>query len=206
MEIKLRVPEGKQGDWMVQKMVITPTDSKFTMIQASKYGRGFIPPGEYLRLAWMGEVIMSNTPDEIWDHRVFIHNAKKMGGDILINGLGLGMCIEAILECESITSITVIEKSPDVIALTGPTYSQDPRVKIINADALEYIPEKGKRFSCVWHDIWPDICADNLEEMAKLHRKYGRRCEWQGSWCRRECEAHREQERRYERERNRWYW
>ena len=34
------------------------------------------------------------------------------------------------------------------------------------------------------HDIWDDICLDNLETMATLHRKYGRRCDWQGSWKR----------------------
>jgi hypothetical protein len=27
-----------------------------------------------------------------------------------------------------------------------------------------------------------------LVEMRSLHRRYGSRCDWQGSWCRRECE------------------
>jgi hypothetical protein len=42
---------------------------------------------------------------------------------------------------------------------------------------LVNLPEmsKGKRYDMVWHDIWDDICSDNLEGMAKLHRKYGDR-------------------------------
>ena len=60
------------------------------------------------------------------------------------------------------------------------------------ADALEYKPPRGEQYDVVWHDIWPNICTDNLPEMHKLHRKYGRRCNWQGSWCRAEHEYYRE--------------
>jgi hypothetical protein len=33
-----------------------------------------------------------------------------------------------------------------------------------------------------WHDVWANICEDNLPLMARLHRRYGRRVNWQGSW------------------------
>lgn len=64
-------------------------------------------------------------------------------------------------------------------------------MQIINADAFAYKPPKSKRYGAVWHDIWANICADNLPEMHKLHRKYGRIADWQGSWCRWQCERNR---------------
>ena len=56
--------------------------------------------------------------------------------------------------------------------MVAPTYIQDKRIKIINEDAFEFKPPKDKRYDFVWHDIWDDICTDNLPEMTKLHRKY----------------------------------
>lgn len=43
----------------------------------------------------------------------------------------------------------------------------------------------------VWHDVWDYIDANNLTQMHALHRKYGRRADWQGSWCRDQCERQR---------------
>jgi hypothetical protein len=61
--------------------------------------------------------------------------------------------------------------------------------------AFEWKPPKGVRYDAAWHDVWDDICTDNLVGMRKLHRKYGKRCGWQGSWCRGECERSARQER-----------
>jgi hypothetical protein len=47
----------------------------------------------------------------------------------------------------------------------------------------------------VWHDIWLDLCTDNLEGMGKLHRKYGRRTDWQGSWEKDRLLSHRRREK-----------
>lgn len=83
---------------------------------------------------------MSNTPDEIRDFQSFVRKAK---GKILINGLGLGVLLKALLEKEDVTQITVIEKSEDVIKLVSGSIT-DKRVSIINADAFEYKPPKGE--------------------------------------------------------------
>jgi hypothetical protein len=76
--------------------------------------------------------------------------------------------------------------------LVWPNY-EGQRCEVVCSSALDYKPPKGVTYGAVWHDIWDAICVDNLDEMKKLHRKYGRRADWQGSWCRYECEA---QERR----------
>lgn len=136
---------------------------------------------------------MSNTPDEIRDFSHFTHIAK---GSVLINGLGLGCVVKVLLDKPEITKITVIEKSEDVIKLVAP-YFNDERLTIIHADAFEYKPNKGELFNFVWHDIWDHICADNLPEMATLHRKYGKKSEWQDSWAKQLCQKAKRIQRRF---------
>ena len=181
------IPDSKSGEWSVESFSVSKEESKGTALRAMLHGgRGLVPEGEYKRLKRGGYIVMSNTPDELRDFSYFVHKAS---GSVLINGLGLGCVVFALLEKENITDITVIEKSKDVINLIAP-YINDNRVKIINDDAFTYKPEKNKRFNAVWHDIWDGICADNLLEMEKLHRKYEHRTDWQDSWCKSECLRH----------------
>jgi hypothetical protein len=174
--IDIDVPDGKSRDWEVSTFTVEADDPS-QVISAFKTGR-YVPAGTYKRLTRKGQVIMSNTPDEIRDCSEFIREAK---GKILINGLGLGVILKAILNKPEVEDVTIIEFSEDVIKLVAPTYI-DKRVNIIQASAFDYQPPKNIRYDCVWHDIWDDMCSDNLKEMATLHRKYGRRTNWQGSW------------------------
>jgi hypothetical protein len=139
---------------------------------------------KYTMVTRNGYLVMSDTPAEKDDHWQAWRRAK---GSCLLNGLGIGMLLKNIMEKPEVTDITVVEISQDLIDIVGPHY-KDPRVTIICADAFLYQPPKGKRYQMVWHDIWDGICADNLPEMARLHRKYGRRCDWQGSWCKYQCQ------------------
>lgn len=86
--------------------------------------------------------------------------------------------------------VTVIEKSPDVIALVAPHYlaRYGERLTVVEADILEWKPAKGERWNAAWYDIWNDLCADNLENMKTLHRRFGKKVDWQGSWGREICE------------------
>lgn len=149
------------------------------MVRSAMKGRGYIPEGEYTSLTCKGRgIVMSDTPDEMRDH---YHAFWKAKGHVLINGLGLGMVLGAILRKPEVEHVTVIEIDPDVIDLVGPHYACG-RLTIINVDAFEYVPPKGARFGAAWHDIWDDYCADNLPEMTRLKRRYGRRADWQGCW------------------------
>jgi hypothetical protein len=197
MKIEVTIPDGKKGDWSVETFIITKKDADFENIRGM-FSSGPSPyyiPGTYKRLMKKGKVIMSNTPDEIGDHLHFIYEAK---GDVLINGLGLGVCLKAILAKPEVRSVVVIEKEQDVIDLVG-VHFDDPRLKIICADALEYKPPPNTKYDYVWHDIWDCICLDNLEMMGTLHRKYGRRARWQDSWKRDwlKYEQRRERERSF---------
>lgn len=184
----MQVPDGKQGAWEVKTVLVSEEESQYTKLRRLfDNNRGFVKPGVYKQLCRNKKIIMSNVPDEIRDHSRFINLAKHCGGNVLISGLGLGVCLTAILESDKVESVTVIEKSDDVIRLTGPSFEHDKRVAIVHADVFGWKPPRGKVYDFVWHDIWDNICSDNLKEMERLHRKFGKRALWQGSWCKEEC-------------------
>ena len=193
MKIEINVPDGVSGNWSVSTFTVEKEEFS-QMISMMKSGRG-VPEGTYKRLMRGGETIMSNTPDEIRDSLHFIYRAT---GSILINGLGLGVVVKALLDKPEVTDITVIENSEDVLKLCAPSYT-DSRLTIIHGDAFAWEPPKGKKYDAVWHDIWDNLCADNLVEMKKLHVKYGHKTKYQESWGRALCEA-------YERKSRNRYW
>jgi spermidine synthase len=178
---KVTVPEGTSGDFTVRRFTIDDHASAMSAIRHR--GRG-IPVGEYTGLyrgrGLFDDVVMSDTPSEMEDHEVFVRHAT---GHILINGLGLGMVLQACLDKPEVTHVAVVEISEDVIKLVGPHYTQlyGARVDIIHANAFTYIP--GGPYGAVWHDIWDNPHPSVLPEMTKLKRKYARRTEWQGCWA-----------------------
>jgi hypothetical protein len=195
--VPVEVPDGISGPWEVYSYTISKADEEFQHLRgmfSNDRGR-YVPAGTYKGLKRGRHIIMSNTPDEIRDCREFFREAQ---GRVLINGLGLGIVLDVILhklDPESkelaVTEVFVIEKSEDVLHLVGPTFLKDKRVHLIHGDAYTFKAPPGPYFDAVWHDIFDDICAENLKGMHKLHRKYGRKTKWQGSWCRELCEYHR---------------
>lgn len=176
---RVTIPEQGKGKFRIERFTTDCID-----FGAMLRGRS-VPIGKtFTRLMRGDTVVMSDTPAEMRDHIGAVRNAK---GSCLINGLGIGMVLKAILAKPEVTDVTVVELEQDVIDMVAPHYA-DPRVTIVCANALAYKPPKGKRYGMVWHDIWDTITADNLPQMATLHRRYGRRVDWQGSWCRYECE------------------
>jgi hypothetical protein len=187
MDIEVNVPDGKSGSWSVETFEVTQKDADFENLRAMFGGGRHIKVGKFKRLMHGRTVVMSNTPAEIKDHMGFIFKAQK-AENVLINGLGLGVALVEILKSDIVKRVDVVEISEDVIKLVAPTFAHDKRVNIIHADAMTYKPQKGIKYGASWHDIWSDICSDNLPAMKKLHRRYGRCSEWQGSWCRWLCE------------------
>ena len=199
MDIKINIPDNKIGYWAIDTFTISKTQAHhFNMGQLfAGHGERSIHPGTYKRLLFGNNTIMSNTPAEIRDHIHFIRKAQQVGGHILINGLGLGMCVFGILQNGvRIEKITVVELNEEVIQLVSP-YIKDPCVEIIHFNAFDYKPPKNIRYTCVWHDIWMGMRSDNLVEMGRLHRKYGRRTDWQGSWGKEICQYQKRQEKLY---------
>ncbi len=188
---KVSVPEGKSGEYWIDKKELKP--SGLSSEQAI-YGDRAPGIGVYTRLCGPVEtdfmedgIIMSDTPAEMADHAEAVEMAQ---GHILINGLGIGMVLLNSLLKPEVIKATVIEKSPDVIALVGPHYEKmfGGRFELIHEDALQYQPPAGAHYGMVWHDIWPSICSDNLQDMADLRERYVGNCDWQGSWMEDWCE------------------
>jgi len=198
MKINITIPDNKSGDWEISSFEINKDQASLFNTQqlfSGVYGRS-VQPGKYKRLTYKQEVIMSNTPAEIRDHGHFIYKAKR-SKKILINGLGLGVALTEILTSDIVEHVKIIENSQDVINLITP-YFNDTRIEIIHENALKYKPIKNEKFDCVWHDIWAEISDENIPDMIKLHRRYGKRTKWQGSWCRNRCEQMRKEDKRDE--------
>lgn len=188
---KVEIPEATSGEWSVEKFTVEDGFRLRMDPRAPTVGE------TYTRLMrdQRYDPVMSDTPAEIRDLLyVKLELQRPSVKTVLINGLGLGIVLKMALEQPHIERLDVVEISPEVIRLVAPYYD-DPRVSIHQADAYILQWPTGQRWDVVWHDIWDDICTDNLEGMGKLHRRYGRRCEWQGSWQREYLQYRKRQER-----------
>lgn len=177
---KVTLPAGRRGKWAISKVTIEDSP-------VMRFRERHFEPGEYTQLYCEGRgLIMSDTPAERYDHLGFVRAAA---GHVLISGLGIGMCVGAVLLKKEVESVTVLEIEKDVIDLVAPHY-RNPRLNVIQADARKWQPPRGVRFGAVWHDIWDNICADNLAEIRAFNRRYGRRAEWKGCWSHEQLRTH----------------
>lgn len=193
------VPEGRVGTLRVERFTVEP-DS----FQNFRLGVRSTRPGTYTALKDGGRLWMSDTDAEKHDHFEVLRAVQRQQVKrVLINGLGLGMVLAATLSFDHVEHVDVVEIDERVIQLVGPHYAGQ-RVAIHHADAYEQAKKwpAGMRWDVAWHDIWPNLCADNLPQMTRLHRSYGRRVGWQGSWGKALCER----QRASDKGRTRWPW
>lgn len=141
------------------------------------------------------EVMMSDTPMEYRTNDHFIQNAN---GDVLIFGLGLGMIILPLLQCNDVNSITVVELFDDLIKCVEPVlkpYDLHDKLTIVQGDAMKYHEkvEKGKKFDCIYGDFWPTISDENYPQMRTLNQIWKPKLnksnpnKFISHWCYSEC-------------------
>lgn len=182
---KSGVPEGRSGAWAVERFVIRDpgrgrpeTDTRPSWARAE--------PGVYTRLRSGAVDFMTDLFEEWWSQRPAMEEAVRRGGDVLVTGLGLGMVAGTILEAEApVSSVTVVEASVDVVELVGPHLEAlyPDRLTIVAADAFEWVPPPGARYSVAWHDIWPSpFDPRGVAESRELMARYAPYADWQGSW------------------------
>jgi hypothetical protein len=143
--------------------------------------------GTYTKLAINGRLWMSDTDAEKHDHLPALRAASRLNARrVLVNGLGLGMVVKALLTMDHVEHVDIVEVDERVVRLVGGHYAADPRVHVHHADAYEQAKRwpAGSRWEVVWSDIWPDLCTDYLPAMTRLRRSYGRRSDWHGCWGR----------------------
>lgn len=168
------VPPGKRKTAEVIHFELTDADIGLSNLRALRDGAGFmvVRPGHYVKLVADGALQMSDTDMEWRTNMTLLVEAR---GDILVAGLGIGFVLPALIDNKRVTSITVIERNKDVIALVAPHF-RSSKLRIVKGDAKT--PDKalnGDKFDVVWLDIWSTFCGDNLKEMASLKKQYRKR-------------------------------
>jgi hypothetical protein len=186
------VPEGECDGLRVTRFEVTASDPSHW--REARIGRE-TRPGTYTKLTSRSApnrsiFWMSDTDAEKRDHLEPLFQIGHRSGQpvrVLINGLGLGMVLAGALTFEHVEHIDVVESDERVIKLVGPHYTSDPRVQIHLADAYQQAANgwpPHTHWDVIWDDIWPSLCVDNLQDMARLRRSYAKRCDWHGCWGR----------------------
>lgn len=193
-DMRVSLPEGSSGPFHVEHFSISEAEARLFNATRSRLDRD-VRPGTYTRLMEGRTVWMSDTPAEQQDHQEAVERAD---GRCRVHGLGLGMVVEAMLKRPRVDRVEVVEASIDVIALVAPTLQArwGDRLVVIHADAYRLRPARGDRYGVVWHDIWPNLCSDNLPEMAALKEIWAPVAKWQGCWGEPECRLQRQLEGR----------
>lgn len=169
------IPQGTVG----RASIVHDSPDQFMRLRAAMAG---MPLNEekYARLLIDGSVWMT---DAEYEWRTNQSAVSAAVGDVLIAGLGIGFILRPMLAKAGVSSITVIERDADVIALVAPHF---PSVRVIEADAYTWTPPK-KAFDCVYLDIWQNVPnADDWEDIKRLKRKYRaalRKGGWIAAWC-----------------------
>lgn len=211
-------PDGvTQGNITIRHTTPSKEDAAFAglraMIAGNRMGRGSVQAGETLCQLFIGDTLwMSDTPDERRDHWAPKRQAR---GHVLIGGLGFGMVALAAALKPEVEKVTVIEINARIIAFVVPylraaleSQGVDPdKLEVIEADLMAWKPPKGAKYQCIWFNIWADLCTDNLDEMATLNRRFGRRTEgYRGCWGETLLKIQRERENREDRRHGRFRW
>ena len=150
--------------------------------------------GQPLTAETYTRLLIGNTlwmTDAEFECRTNYDTVYRSSGDVLIAGLGLGLILGPMLRRGVITSITVLERSADVIALISPCY-QNPKLTIIEADVHLWQPPK-RAFDFIYFDIWADVPnSDTKTEITTLKKRYrsalkkgGRTAAWCEDYARR---------------------
>lgn len=128
--------------------------------------------------------------DEERYHEALVHPALAAAGEpesVLVLGGGDGLATREILEHERVRSVVVVDLDPAMTSLAR-TYAplaalnrrsfSDPRVRIVNADAMQWLwhAEPGARFGAIVIDL-PDPSTPGLARLytRELYRLAARR-------------------------------
>ena len=175
----IKIPEIKKGRWELKRESYPAYRG---VIAADIVFDGFreIPPLGFFKERFDfpavledGNEWMTLTPVDLDTSDEAIERAH---GKVVTFGLGLGYYTYMVSEKEEVESITVVEKSEDVIALFKeyilPQFSHPEKVRIVNADAFEYAEHimPAERYDVAFVDTWRDASdgAPMYERMKRL--------------------------------------
>jgi len=194
------VPPGECQNAKVDHVVVRKHDAQLAAMRGERLREGALT-----RLFVDGYLMMSDGDNEKATNCEVVHRAN---GDVFIAGLGIGLVLVPMLKKPEVRTVTVLEKHLGVQVLIAPhirAHVPEAGIKltVIGADVFDWEIPKGQKWDCIYFDIWPDICTDNLKEITKLKRRYARHFNranpkaWMGAW---EEDRLRYQKRREDRE------
>lgn len=160
------IPEGTMGEYAIRHVIREPNyefdlNTMRTAIFGQKGGKVSWPfETRWHELTENEGVWMTDLPIEqkqMWD------NAYGLKGHVLVGGLGLGVIATMLARRRSITKITIVEISEEVIELVGPYILKDTplrsKIAIEHADLFDFLKAAptNKPFDTAFYDIWqPD--------------------------------------------------
>lgn len=178
----IKIPETRDGEWELRWEEYAPYrgvivgDMEISDSLAEYAPLGFFTESfRFPAVLEGGNEWMTLTPVDLDTSDEAIEAAH---GKVVTFGLGLGYYAYMVSEKDEVDSITVIEKSPDVIRLFEkyilPQFSHPEKVRVICADAFEYAEQKmpAERFDLAFVDTWRDASdgAPMYERMKKLEK------------------------------------
>ena len=161
----IRFPNVKKGKWELRNSSYLSFEgfvSDELRIFPSKSYEEITPFGYFEKEVFYPEVLendhnwMSVTPHEINTMEEAIENAK---GKVLTFGLGMGYFAFMVSEKDEVTSLTIVEKENDAIALFKefilPKFPHKEKIKIIKKDAFAFAKrQKDGEYDYCFADIW----------------------------------------------------
>lgn len=162
----IKIPNTKDGGWELRTECYEPYRAVIAgdMIFGEDYIE--VPPLGFFSEKFSfpavlegGNEWMTLTPVDLDTSDEAIDAAQ---GKVVTFGLGLGYYAYMVSEKDSVESITVVEKSPDVIRLFKkhilPQFSHPEKVNIVLADAFEYAERimPNEQFDLAFVDTWRD--------------------------------------------------
>jgi len=162
----ISLPAGKSGKMKIVQegyeagkefTVVSLRTSIMTGQQQAKYVADRL--GTIHKLKEEGNTWMSDLPCEIYQHMKFVPLLK---GDILVGGLGLGLILKMLEFNSEVKSVTIVEKSQDVINLVWPNLSLRYPATVVNDDLFEFLKKcktenrkmLKRKFDSAYYDIW----------------------------------------------------
>lgn len=101
------------------------------------------------RLSWREWMVDSPT-----DYRAMQKYAEAATGRVLTTGLGLGLVTHELCKNPTVTDITVVEISPNVVELVSGYLPHDERIHIIVDDFWKFVEKDRETWDCIIVDIW----------------------------------------------------
>ena len=177
--INIKIPNRRLGNWELKTESYKPYRAVIAGDMEIFPDFREVPPLGFFKEEFFfpavledGNEWMTLTPVDLDTCEEAIEAAR---GKVVTFGLGLGYYAYMVSEKTEVESITVVEKSPDVIKLFRehilPQFAHPEKVKIVEADAFEYaervMPTEG--FDLAFVDTWRDA-SDGVPMYERMKR------------------------------------